>query len=214
MTHQSQTAAALTGLAIAWGGTALLLSPAARLLGDPARLQTALIVQSLLWILAAAVVAIVLFWEKQPLASLWLKPFRWESVGWALVLVVVHYAVFFPLGEWVRHATGLSGFSTGMEQVMRFPFAFRLFAVIGAGVVEELLFRGFTVTRLIALTGRVWLAAALAVVDFSLLHVPGWGWGFALVGLIGARPRRRSSSGARTCWRLWSFTRSPTQQAS
>jgi CAAX protease family protein len=127
----------------------------------------------------------VLFWEKQPLASLWLKPFRWESVGWALVLVVVHYAVFFPLGEWVRHATGLSGFSTGMEQVMRFPFAFRLFAVIGAGVVEELLFRGFTVTRLIALTGRVWLAAALAVVDFSLLHVPGWGWGFALVGLIG-----------------------------
>jgi membrane protease YdiL (CAAX protease family) len=185
MTGTAKRAASLTGLAIAWGGTALLISPAAGALGDPARLQTALIVQALLWILAVAVVAIVLFWEKQPLASLWLKPFRWQSIGWALVLLVVNYAVVFPVSEWVRGATGLSGFSQGMEQVMRFPFAFRLLGVIGAGVVEELLFRGFTVTRLTALTGRTWLAGALTVVGFSLLHVPVWGWGFALIGLIG-----------------------------
>jgi membrane protease YdiL (CAAX protease family) len=179
------TRALLTGLAIAWGGTALLISPAARVLGDPTRLQTALIGQILLWTIAAVVLAIVLLWEKQPLASLWLKPFRWESIGWALVLVIVNYAVVFPVSEWVRRATGLSGFSQGMEQVMRFPFAFRLLAVVGAGVVEELLFRGYTVTRLTALTRRTWLAGALAVVGFSLLHVPVWGWGFAIIGLIG-----------------------------
>ena len=141
--------------------------------------------QVILWALAAAVLAVVLFWEKQPLASLWLKPFQWQSIGWALVLVVVNYAVLFPIGEWVRGAAGLSGFSQGMEQVMRYPAWYRLLAVIGAGVVEELLFRGYTVTRLIALTGRTWLPAAWAVVGFSLLHVPVWGWGFALVGLIG-----------------------------
>jgi len=122
--------ASLTGLAIAWGGTARLISPAARVLGDPARLQTALIGQIVLWTIAAAVVAIALFWEKQPLASLWLKPFRSEgrvpfqgclqSIGWALALLVVNYAVVFPVSEWVRRATSLSGFSQGMEQVMRF----------------------------------------------------------------------------------------------
>ena len=85
---------------------------------------------------------------------------------------------------------------------MGFPFAFRLLAVIGAGVVEEFLFRGYTVTRLTALTRRTWLAGALTVVGFSLLHVPVWGWGFAIIGLDqAARRRRRSSSGARTCWR-------------
>ena len=90
MTQKRTAAAPLAGLAIAWGGTALLISPAARVLGDPVRLETALPVQAILWALAAAVLAIVLFWEKQPLASVWLKPFQWGSIGWALLLVVVN----------------------------------------------------------------------------------------------------------------------------
>ena len=68
---------------------------------------------------------------------------------------------------------------------MRFPLWYRVLAVIGAGVVEETLFRGFTVTRLFALTGRLWLAATLALLGFSALHVPVWGWGFAVGGLVG-----------------------------
>jgi hypothetical protein len=45
--RDGNTAAVVTGLAIAWGGTALLVSPAARVFGDPARLSTALIGQAL-----------------------------------------------------------------------------------------------------------------------------------------------------------------------
>ena len=180
----NRTAASVCGLTIAWGGTVLLISPAARGLGDPTHLSTALIGQLLFWLLAATVVAIVLFWEKQTLGSLWLQPFRWQSIAWGLLFAVVYYAVLFPAGEFVRRTTGLPGFTAGMEEIMRFPLWYRVLAVIGAGVVEETLFRGFTVTRLFVLTGRLWLAATLALLGFSALHVPVWGWGFAVGGLV------------------------------
>ena len=176
--------AAVTGLALAWCGTALLISPVARSLADPSRPLLLVTGILLYWALAASVIASVLFWEKQPLGSLWLQAFRWQSIGWGIALAVLNYAVLFPAGEWLRHLTGLSGFSAGMEEIMRFPIWYRMLAVAGAGIVEELLFRGFTVTRLAALTGRVWLAALLALVGFSVLHAPFWGWGFAVGGFF------------------------------
>ena len=48
---RSETTAAITGLAVTWGGTALLVSPAARGLGDPSRLPIALVGQALFWAL-------------------------------------------------------------------------------------------------------------------------------------------------------------------
>jgi uncharacterized protein len=178
------TAAALTGLALAWGGTALLISPLARNLDDPSRLPLALVGQALFWALVAAVVASVLFWEKQPLRSLWLQQFRWQSIAWGLLLVAAYYTILWPSGEWVRRAAGLPGFGVGMDQVIRFPVWYRMVSVAGAGIGEEILFRGFSVTRLAMLTRRSWLAALITLVGFYLLHVPVWGWGFALGGLV------------------------------
>lgn len=184
--RQVSVLALFAGLSLAWTGTALLISPAAvRLLGTPSNLPMAFVGQALMWVLAAAIVAIVLFWERQPLASLWLKPLRWQSIAWGLALVAINYAVIFPVSEWLRHAAGLSGFTQGMEQVMRFPLSYRITAFISAGIVEELLFRGYTITRLTMLTGNVWLAGALALVAFAALHVPYWGWGFAVMSLLG-----------------------------
>jgi hypothetical protein len=34
------------------------------------------------------------------------------------------------------------------------------------------------------LTGRLWLTATLALLGFNALHVPVWGWGFAMGGLV------------------------------
>jgi hypothetical protein len=34
------------------------------------------------------------------------------------------------------------------------------------------------------LTGHTWLAAVVSLVGFVALHVPLWGWGFALGGLV------------------------------
>jgi uncharacterized protein len=130
------------------------------------------------------VVAIVLRWEKQPLGSLWLQPLRWQSVVWGLLLAAVYYSLLLPLGEWVRRSAGLPGFAGGMEDVMRFPVWYRAIAVIGAGVIEEILFRGYSVTRLAMLTGHIWLGAAVSLCGFYALHVPAWGWGFAVGGLV------------------------------
>jgi uncharacterized protein len=174
----------VAGLAIPWGGTALLISPAARSLGDPARIGLALVGQGLFWILVAAVVAVLLVWEKQPLGSLWLRPFQWRSVVWGLGLVAAYYVVLFPAGELLRRTLGLSGFGAGMERVTAFPVWYRVVAVLGAGIGEEVLFRGFSVTRLAALTGRVRLGAAISLVAFCALHVPWWGWGFAAGSLV------------------------------
>ena len=179
----------------------LLISPAARGLGDPTHLSTSLIGQLLFWLLAATVVAIVLFWEKQTLGSLWLQPFRWQSIAWGLLFAVVHYAVLFPTGELVRRTTGLPGFTAGMEEVMRFPLWYRVLAVIGAGVVEETLFRGFTVTRLFVLTGRLGsrrhsrCSASARFMCRSGVGDTQWAVSSA------AQPRWPSSCGGETCSR-------------
>lgn len=59
----------------------------------------ALIGQLLFWLLGAAVLLILFFWERQTLGSLWLQPFRSQSIAWGLALVVAHYTVLFPAGE-------------------------------------------------------------------------------------------------------------------
>jgi hypothetical protein len=56
----------VVGLTVAWGGTALLLSPADQLLGAPDRLATKLLEQLVLWVLLGMIEAIVLLWDNQP----------------------------------------------------------------------------------------------------------------------------------------------------
>jgi hypothetical protein len=56
--------ATTVGLLVAWGGVALLVSPAKRLLGDPTRLTTMILGELALWALLVAILAIVLVWEK------------------------------------------------------------------------------------------------------------------------------------------------------
>jgi membrane protease YdiL (CAAX protease family) len=182
--YGGNTTAAVTGLVLAWVGTALLISPIGRNLDDPSRLSLALVGQALFWALAGAVVASVLFWEKQPLRSLWFQPIRWQSIAWGLLLVATYYTVLWPFGDWVRRSAGLPGFGAGMDELIRFPVWYRMVAAAGAGIGEEILFRGFTVTRLAMLTRRIWLAALITLVGFYLLHVPVWGWGFAVGGIV------------------------------
>jgi membrane protease YdiL (CAAX protease family) len=177
--------AALVGLAVAWGGTALLVSPAGRLLGDPEQIATKLLGQLALWTLFASVLGVVIFWEQQPLGSLWLQSLGWQSVAWGLAFTAFTLWLVIPAREWVRRSARLPGYRAGATKVIDLPLWFRVVAVITAGVVEETLFHGYAVTRLILLTGSVWLAGTLAVTAFASLHFPFWGAGPVLAFLVG-----------------------------
>ena len=183
MNDPKRTAASVAGLVLAWGGTALLLSPAADFLNDS--ITGKCVGQIALWMLFAAILLIVVFWEKQTIGSLWLRPFRWQSVGWGGFLVVVHLFFLVPATEWLRKSLGLAGYAAGMEQALALPLWFRVVAVFTAGVVEEAMFRAYTVTRLARLSGSVWLAAALSVTAFAALHIPVWGIGPSFAFLLG-----------------------------
>jgi membrane protease YdiL (CAAX protease family) len=171
-THMTrQTVPAISGLLIAWGGTALLVSPVVQSATDASSTLTGIVGQVALWLLCAAVVGTVVYWEKRPLTSLWLKPFQWQSLAWAGVLVLVSILILFPITEWVRKAVGLPGYAMGMETALAYPGWLRVFAVLTAGVVEETLFRGFAVTRLLQLGAGIPLAVGVSSAVFAALHL-------------------------------------------
>jgi len=72
-----------------------------------------------------------------------------------------------------------------METAMEYPLWFRVLAVLTAGVVEEILFRGYAVTRLAQLTGSLLWAAIISGLVFAALHLPVWGAGPSLGFFIG-----------------------------
>lgn len=176
-------APAIVGLLVAWGGTALLVSPAAQGF-DWSSIVVRFVGQAVLWLLFGAVIGIILLWEKKALSSLWLRGFEWQSVAWAVVLVLGSIFVLFPVTESLRQALGLPGYAAGMEYALASPMWLRAFSVVTAGIVEETLFRGYAVTRLVQLTGSAMFAVISSSVVFAALHLPVWGPGPSLGFLI------------------------------
>jgi uncharacterized protein len=175
--------AALVGLVVAWGGVAVLISPAGRLLGPTESLATQVLGQLVLWALLGIIVAIVILWERRTLASMGLRPFRWASVGWGLVLAAVLMYVILPALAWALRGAGIPGFEAGMAKVLVLPLWLRIFAVVTAGIVEDALFLGYAFTRLTALTDSYRIAGTISVIVVCLLHLPHWGIGPVLIYL-------------------------------
>jgi hypothetical protein len=95
------------GLVLAWGGTAFLLGPASKLVSGSIAAKCA--GEILLWVFWASILLIVVFWEKQPIASLWLRPFAWQSFAWAGVLILVNSFFLFPANEWLPKGARIEG---------------------------------------------------------------------------------------------------------
>jgi uncharacterized protein len=138
---------------------------------------------SVKWALSLALLAVVLFWEQRPLASTGL---RWPSWRWLLAALGLGLALSFLvplLTLLVGQVVPPSPTGTIAEATSRFPAWLVLVAVITAGFTEELLFRAYPLERLSALTGNVWLAAALGLTAFVILHLPAWSPGH-VIGVV------------------------------
>jgi membrane protease YdiL (CAAX protease family) len=168
------TRPAALGLALALGGPALVPFVSARLPGGAVAQSVA--GQLLLWGLVGAVAALVLRAERRPLASLGLRPLRVSSALCGLAAAAVLAYAVVPLATWGIAALGLAGFEGGLAALRAWPLWLRVAAVGTGGLAEEVLYRGYALTRLEPLVGSP-LAAALSVSVFALAHGPLWGPG-------------------------------------
>lgn len=133
------------------------------------------------WIAVALVLAISVFLEGIPLALFGLK--RWDKslraklieLILAVIAAFVVGVVLFGVSMLVRtEMTGTARPEFDPANIL--PFWMMAFAWVTAAFTEEFLFRSYAIERLTMLTGKRWLAAAIAMLAFGLLHALAWDW--------------------------------------
>ena len=139
------------------------------------------------WAFAISLIAYVHIVEKKPLASLGIcKPsvstVSTAAIGFALALCGV---VIFGL---ITIFTGLDAGSTEerLDLTASAPLWWLAIVFLRAGVVEELIFRGFVISRSIEFGAPPWLAIVFATALFVIPHAFFWpGSSLILVSLTG-----------------------------
>lgn len=135
-------------------------------------------------VLLLVVVGIVVSGEGRPLSSAGVRgPDRWD-VPYALVTFV---GVFLALvvASPLASALGLAG-TDGSTLADGRSLGVALAGAVVAGVVEEFLYRGYAVERLVEITDSTLLAGAVTWLAFTLAHVPGYPAGHVLRVSLGA----------------------------
>jgi membrane protease YdiL (CAAX protease family) len=166
-------------LLIALGGPSLFVFASDLAFGRSPRLAVQVVLQLLYCTLPLLIGWIVIRHERLPLRSIGLRRPHWSTVLWGLLLwgaIALLPLISAPLLD----VLGTAGVAEGIQRLVVLPMWFRVVVGLTGGIVEEVLYRGYAVERLAALTGRPWLAAAASVLVFTLAHVPAWGLGFAL----------------------------------
>ncbi len=126
------------------------------------------------WTIGLIVLAWVLVIEWQPLGSIGLRRPTIGTFLWGVIFVVplmasamLCFAVIFPL-------LGLHQDMATTRSIVAVPLWLQTATMLRAGVVEEIIYRGYTIERLTMLTERRWLAAILSGAVFIAAHAGGW----------------------------------------
>jgi membrane protease YdiL (CAAX protease family) len=173
----------LIGLLLAFGLPAL---PLGSWLAPGDGLGPRLAREGLWWGIGALVIAWVLLCERLPLSSMGLRRPTWKSIAWAVAAailmmasVMLSYAIVFP-------ALGLHMNMAAVASITHVPLWLQTATMARAGMVEEILFRGYAIERIEALTGSKWLAGAISGLIFVAVHLSGWGAAQLIVVAFGA----------------------------
>ena len=169
---------AVGGLALAWGLPALGL-PHLLFAGDT--LAAHICRETTWWGFGVAVLLWVARVERLPLSSIGLKRPKAATIGWGVLFVLplmasvmLSYALIFP-------ALGMHQNMATTRSVIAVPLWLQTATMLRAGVVEEILYRGYPIERITTLSGRRWLAALLSAVMFIVAHIAGWGYSQLIV---------------------------------
>lgn len=137
------------------------------------------VVQALFAGLVPVILWIVRRGERLPLSSIGFHGVRVASIGWGLVLWAAISFGLPVLTDPLVARFGQEGMRAGLRELAVYPDWLLVLMGLTGGLVEETLYRGYSVERLTRWTGR-WLAGVVVVVVFTIVHVPTWGWGFEL----------------------------------
>lgn len=176
--------ATIIGLVIALCGPMLLAFAGERFISPQSPFVLHVLAMGVYLAIVAGVLFIIFHYERQSLLSIGVRPFRWQTVAWGLMLSAFFMYVLAPAAYWALARFNLGSFDTGLAKSAALPVWYLAVSVIFGGVAEELLYRGYAIERIAALTGNYWLAGAISVVIFGLAHVPFWGWGPALTTVV------------------------------
>ena len=179
-TPSSPPAATIVGLAIALAGPALPIAELIAHAGAPSSIAAGSLA---LWLLLAALVAIVLRWERRDLGSIGLRRPGWRSLAWGVAAAAVLLFVVSPATNAALAALAPGAYEPGLAKIRGSSLPLLVVAGVSAGVVEETLYRAYAIERLSQWSGSTALAAALALAAFAVAHVPFWGVAAALATL-------------------------------
>jgi membrane protease YdiL (CAAX protease family) len=141
--------------------------------------------EALFWLLALALLAIVVLWEKRPVSSIGLRAPTIRSVWRGLGGLVVYLLIGAAMAVLLHVVAGEVPRFGGVEATLKsLPAWAMVLLAIRAGVVEELMTRGFALHRLSEWSGSLWVGAILQLLLFAGLHVPVWGWAKGAIVLV------------------------------
>ncbi len=175
---------------VIWIGVALIMGLAGLPIASwlaPGDSMTARVARELIWFLMGGVaIGYIVAVERRGLASLGFRSLSVGTFGWGLAAsicmlgtVIFSYAVLFPL-------LGLSMNRQAVASVTHVPLSLQTLTMIRAGVVEEILFRGYLLERLATVTGRRSVGATLSAAYFIVVHIGSWGYAQLIVVTFGA----------------------------
>ena len=135
------------------------------------------IAEGAIWLYAAIVLGIALFWERRTLASIGLRRPSLASLGFGIggALAMVGAGMFaahiiYGVLHQPQRADAQAAALVGGSVVYALCLAIR------AGVIEEVFYRGLAIEQLSVFTGRRWLSALMAAAVFTLMHALHFDW--------------------------------------
>lgn len=171
------------GLAIALGlpaiGLLAILSP-----GDGAGAGLG---RQLVWLgIGVALLAWIGFAERRPLSSIGLKRPSGGTFGWGVAGAVALIASFMLCYALILPLLGLEIDRGRTGAIVANPVWLQLVIFSVAAFVEEIIYRGYLIERAEELSGSAWLALAVSIGAFILVHAPGWAASQLVVVAFGA----------------------------
>ncbi|MCS3658078.1 CPBP family intramembrane glutamic endopeptidase [Salinibacter ruber] len=125
------------------------------------------------WGLVAAVVGVAVSDEDQSFAEIGFRRPTWGDLGYTLATAVAALLVFAGTDP-VVEALGLPVAGDAGTMTAGVGVGVALARVVTTGIVEEILFRGYPIERLVAYTGSPLVAGGLTWGVFTFAHAAVW----------------------------------------